>query len=143
MTEKLTNAQERFLITYVDLLVEVDDVLSYVSECYIKGDVDIGDRLLRDVMKGMLPYHPENMTLVSIFGSDDTALSVLGEFHSAVIQAVEVEERFGFGSAGAGVAADAVGDTGERMRFLHEVLTARYEAWRKVVEKKRSEWESF
>ncbi|MBM7096860.1 hypothetical protein JSY36_14080 [Bacillus sp. H-16] len=131
MSGKVTAAQSRFLESYVELLGELEDVYAYVSECYIKGDVDIGDRLLRDVMKGMLPYHPENMTVVSIFGDDAEAMQVLGKFHGAVLQAVEVEQRF----------ADGEG-TGERMRFLHEVLVRRYQSWRVIVEKKKSEWES-
>ncbi|WP_026691416.1 hypothetical protein [Alteribacter aurantiacus] len=137
MVKKVTDAQGRFLESYEELLRELDDVLGYVSECYIKGDVDIADRLLSDVMKGMLPYHPENMTLVSIFGDDGEAMGVLRTFHECVKEAVDVEERFGHEKDEFGAV-----DTGDRMAFLHERLIRTYQLWRAVVVKKKGEWES-
>ncbi|TMW72385.1 hypothetical protein [Alteribacter natronophilus] len=127
MTARLDRAQLAFLNNYAELLGELDDVLAYVSECYIKDDYEIGDRLLADVMKGMLPYHPENLTIVSIFGQEEEALETLGCFHEAAQQ---------------GADAGNLEDPGERMHLLHEVLIVRYKLWYSVVKKKKSEMES-
>ncbi|PYZ95841.1 hypothetical protein CR205_15775 [Alteribacter lacisalsi] len=124
MSGSITEAQQRFITRYSDLLKELEDVLAYVSECYIKDDTDIGDRLLRDVMAGILPYDPENMTIVSIFGDDPEALEVLGHFHDAALQAAQVEK---------------LEDTGERMHLLHEILLACYKEWYTVVTRKKAD----
>jgi hypothetical protein len=124
MTAKLTEAQQTFLKMYDDLLNEVEKSIMYVSECYKNNDCDIGDRLLKGVTSGLLPYDEENMTIQSIFHDDKEALKALNTFQSAVQSAVNVDEMF----------------TGaeERLRFLHESLLRQQKEWQTFVKKKMS-----
>lgn len=121
ISSRLTSAQQRFLSNYLDMLAEIDNAIQYVSECYIKDDHDIGDRLLRGVIKGLLPYNEENMTIQSIFQEDETAYEALSQFQEAAKEAVIVEEVYP--------------DKGHRMIFLHEKLIPRKQAWKQFVEK--------
>ncbi|MDG5786658.1 hypothetical protein QA612_04080 [Evansella sp. AB-P1] len=122
MTGKLTDAQKQFLHNYSDLLGEVEKTLQFVSECYMNGDLDIGDRLLNEVMKGLVPYNVENMTIVSIFGSDELGMKRLTKFQESVKEALKVEETF-----------DGESD---RLPFLHETLQPSLQKWKQVVEVK-------
>ena len=124
MSEKLSQAQEKFLITYSDLLREVESTLQFVSECYTKGDVDIGDRLMREIMLGLVPYNEENITVMSVFGKDEIAVGTLKKFQKAIHQAIKVETSFAH--------------EGERMKFLHETLLPREQKWKQIVELKLS-----
>ncbi|GEL08027.1 hypothetical protein [Salisediminibacterium halotolerans] len=121
MTQQLTEAQQTFLTHYRDMLSEVERSVAYVSECYIKEDYDIGDRLLKSVIESLAAYNIENMTMDSIFSSDAEAVQVLGEFQEAASEALNVDEVH----AG----------EGERMHFTHEVLLPRLAAWGKVVDR--------
>ncbi|ADH98586.1 hypothetical protein [Salisediminibacterium selenitireducens] len=121
MTRKLTKAQREFLANYSDFLVEVEASLQYVSECYIKDDHDIGDRLMKSVMAGLEPYNEENLTLQSIFHEDETALRQLKTFIEAARWAIEVESSFP--------------SEEQRMRFLHETLMPRLKNWKGSVDR--------
>ncbi|WP_088032511.1 hypothetical protein [Evansella clarkii] len=122
MSGKLTEAQEKFLITYTGLLKEVESSLQFVSECYTKGDVDIGDRLMKQIMLGLVPYNEENLTVMSVFGNDETAVRALKKFQQAIQKAVNVETEFN--------------EEGDRMKFLHEELLPREQKWKQHVELK-------
>jgi hypothetical protein len=122
MSGKLTEAQEKFLITYTGLLKEVESSLQFVSECYTKGDVDIGDRLMKQIMLGLVPYNEENLTVMSVFGNDETAVRALKKFQQAIQKAVNVETEFN--------------EEGDRMKFLHEELVPREQKWKQHVELK-------
>ncbi|WP_280769528.1 hypothetical protein [Salipaludibacillus daqingensis] len=109
------------MANYRDLLLEVENAVQYVSECYIKDDYDIGDRLLKSVMEGLIPYNEENVTIQSIFIQDDMAMKTLTRFQESVRSALIVEEAYH--------------DEQQRMRFLHETLLPRKQKWKSVVEK--------
>ncbi|UTR16032.1 hypothetical protein MM221_05585 [Salipaludibacillus sp. LMS25] len=98
--------------------------MTYVSDCYMTNDDDIGDRLLKGVMNGLLPYSEENVTIQSIFHNDKEALSALNKFQAAINSAVHVDEMF----------------TGaeERLRFLQESLLPQQKEWQTFVKKKMS-----
>ncbi|AOM81935.1 hypothetical protein [Salisediminibacterium beveridgei] len=121
MSHDLNEAQRNFLANYSDLLVEVEQSLHYVSECYIKGDYDIGDRLLKSVMGGLEPYNTENLTIQSIFHEDAQALSQLNKLIESAKWSVTIEESFPTEE--------------QRMRFLHETLMPRLTAWKNSVDK--------
>ncbi|WP_078594351.1 hypothetical protein [Evansella clarkii] len=122
MSGNLTEAQEKFLITYTGLLKEVESSLQFVSECYTKGDVDIGDRLMKQIMLGLVHYNEENLTVMSVFGNDETAVRALKKFQQAIQKAVNVETEFN--------------EEGDRMKFLHEELLPREQKWKQHVELK-------
>ncbi|UTR11746.1 hypothetical protein MM300_05440 [Evansella sp. LMS18] len=122
MSENLTEAQQKFLITYTGLLKEVESSLQFISECYTKGDLDIGDRLMKQIMLGLIPYNEENLTVMSVFGNDETAVGSLKKFQKAIHKAVNVETEFN--------------DEGERMKFLHEELIPGEQKWKQHVELK-------
>lgn len=117
----LPNKQQVFLQKYEGLLKEVDDAAKYTGECYIQEDEDIGDRLLASVSTGLIPYNPENLTLLSIFSEDEEAMERLTQFYEAVVTASKITE--------------AVDSTEDRMRFLHETFIPRLHHWRLTVKK--------
>ncbi|PYZ92817.1 hypothetical protein CR194_14300 [Salipaludibacillus keqinensis] len=106
---------------YQDLLTEVESAIQYVSECYIKDDHDIGDRLLKSVMLGLIPYNEENLTIQSIMHHDRDAMNHLTKFQEAVRWAVNVDEVFP--------------DEQQRMRFIHETLLPRKQKWKAIIDK--------
>ncbi|SES38729.1 hypothetical protein [Salipaludibacillus aurantiacus] len=121
ISTQLTEAQQTFLKNYRELLTEVESAINYVSECYIKNDHDIGDRLLKSVMQGLIPYNEENLTIQSIFQKDAEAIEALNLFQEAALQAEKVEEVFPHEQ--------------ERMVFLHETLLPRKRNWTKIIDK--------
>lgn len=121
MTKTLSEAQHNFLANYADLLVEVEESLHYVSECYIKGDYDIGDRLIQSVMSGIESYNKENLTIQSIFHEDELALKQLDKFIETANWSQGIEESFPTEE--------------QRMRFLHETLMPRLKNWKTTVER--------
>lgn len=121
MSNTLNEAQRNFLANYSDLLVEVEQSLHYVSECYIKGDYDIGDRLIKSVMGGLQPYNTENLTIMTIFHEDEQALSQLNKLIETANWSVSIEESFPTEE--------------QRMRFLHETLMPRLTTWKTTVDR--------
>lgn len=121
MTEQLTKAQRTFLSNYRDMLAEVEKSVHYVSECYVKEDYDIGDRLLKSVMESLASYSIENMTMDSIFSRDSEAVHALGQFQEAANGALHVDQFYA--------------EEGERMRFTHEMLLPRLTVWKQVVDR--------
>ncbi|UCZ52673.1 hypothetical protein LGQ02_17970 [Bacillus shivajii] len=122
MSKRLTEAQLQFLTNYKDLLQEVESAIQYVSDCYIQEDLDIGDRLMKSVMAGLISYNEENMTMYSVFGDDETAIEHLRSFQEAVTGSMKIEET--------------CADTEERMRFVHETVMPRLQKWKQLVELK-------
>lgn len=120
ITDQLTDAQQTFLKNYRDLLTEVENAVGFVSDCYTQGDDDIGDRLLKNVTQGLVPYNEENVTMQSIFLKDEIALKMLKYFQDAVSSAVIVDEMFS--------------DVEQRIKFLRETLLPREQKWKSVVE---------
>lgn len=120
ITDQLTEAQQTFLKNYRDLLTEVENAVQFASDCYMQGDDDIGDRLLKNVTQGLVPYNKENVTMQSIFLKDEIALKMLKYFQDAVRSAVIVDETFS--------------DVEQRIKFLRETLLPREEKWKSVVE---------
>lgn len=120
ISSRLTSAKREFLHNYLGMLTEIENAIQYVSECYIKGDHDIGDRLLKSVMLGLTPYNEENMTIQAIFKEDSKALAALNQFQEAVEEAVNVEKIYP--------------NEQQRMKFLHERLLPRKHEWTQIVE---------
>ncbi|MCD8510331.1 MAG: hypothetical protein LRY73_11040 [Bacillus sp. (in: Bacteria)] len=81
---KITVAQHEFLKHYLNLLNEMDPVFQFAIQCYENDDVDIGGRLMKDVLAGIIPYNQENMTVYSIFGHDDKALQVIEKLQANI-----------------------------------------------------------
>ncbi|WP_416147225.1 hypothetical protein ACM26V_13455 [Salipaludibacillus sp. HK11] len=100
--------------------MEVERAVQFVSECYIKGDYDIGDRLLKSVMLGLVPYNEENITIQSILANNELAVKTLIRFQDSIRMAIRVDEAFP--------------DEQQRIRFLHETLLPRKQKWKSVVE---------
>lgn len=115
----LSEKQQIFVKQYAGLLQEVEEAAQYVGECYIQGDEDIGDRLLASVSTGLIPYNPENMTLLSIFSQDQPAMDKLAQFYEAILTAAKMTET---------EAAE-----GDRMRFLHENFIPKLHQWKLTV----------
>ncbi|RKL68376.1 hypothetical protein CR203_07820 [Salipaludibacillus neizhouensis] len=120
ISSRLTSAKRQFLHNYLDMLLEIENAIKYVSECYIKGDHDIGDRLLKSVTLGLIPYNEENMTMQAIFKEDLNALATLHQFQDAVEEAANIEKIYP--------------NEQERMVFLHEKLLPRKHEWTQIVE---------
>ncbi|PRO65626.1 hypothetical protein [Alkalicoccus urumqiensis] len=121
--EKLTEKQRVFLTQYEGLLQEVEEAAVYAGDCYVRGDEDIGDRLLASVSKGLLPYHPENMTLVSIVTGDREMEEALAAHFQTVQTAASLEED--------------PAPEGQRYYFVQEFFLPRLKAWREQIEKRR------
>ncbi|MBB5173409.1 hypothetical protein [Texcoconibacillus texcoconensis] len=119
-TERLSKAQQRFITNYKQMLDEVEAAVRYAGECYINNDHDIGDRLVRDILKGLQPFNTQNMTMLSIFSNDDIAMEVLRKFQDAVNKGITIEETF----------------PGERdkMYFVHETFVPLLQKWKQIVE---------
>jgi len=120
ITKQLTEAQLTFLKNYRDFLTEVESAIQFVSDCYIKGDDDIGDRLLKSVTQGLIPYNNDNLTMRSIFVTDEMALKTLEYFQDSVRSAVIIDEIFS--------------NEAQRIKFLDETFLPRKEKWKNVVE---------
>ncbi|MDQ0254540.1 hypothetical protein J2S74_001919 [Evansella vedderi] len=118
---KLTEAQHQFLVQYLGLLNEVESTIQFVGECYLQGDADIGDRLLKDIMTSLAPFNRDNMTVYSIFGSDDLALKTLDKFQASVDISINVEERFS--------------RIWDRATFLNDTLAPSLQSWRQIIKK--------
>jgi hypothetical protein len=116
---KLTKKQNDFLKRYEEFLKEVDDAVRYAGECSIQGDEDIADRLLSSVSSGLLPYHPENITLFSIFKEDKKCMNVLQTFYKTVQRAASLEEE--------------TMESADRMHLVYEEYLPQLEKWRACV----------
>jgi hypothetical protein len=116
---ELSRKQNDFLKRYEDLLKEVDDAVRYAGECCIQGDEDIADRLLASVSSGLLPYHPENVTLVSIFKEEKKCMNVLQTFYETVQRAAALEEK--------------TIESADRMHLVYEEYLPQLEKWRACV----------
>ncbi|WP_096190248.1 hypothetical protein [Evansella halocellulosilytica] len=121
MSERLSEAQRQFLANYMELLREVESAVQYVSECYIQDDIDIGDRLIKSVMTGLISYNEENMTMLSVFGGDDVAMQALSNFQESVKASITIEET--------------CTDVKERMQFIHEKIVPQMQKWKQFVER--------
>ncbi|QKS72305.1 hypothetical protein FLK61_37355 [Paenalkalicoccus suaedae] len=121
MSKQLTIKQKQFLQSYLGLLKEVEEALRYASECYIKDDDDIADRLIKSVMTGLLTYGPENMTMHSLITHDQQAQEELETFYTYTVTAAKLDDEFS--------------QTAEKMSFLHERLLPQLERWRLAMTK--------
>ncbi|CAM3889863.1 hypothetical protein [Alkalicoccus chagannorensis] len=88
---RLSEKQEIFLQQYRLLLDEIAEAAAYAASCYEQGDDDIGDRLLTSVCGGMLMYHPDNVTLYSIFAGDEEALQLLKVHYETMVTASHIQ----------------------------------------------------
>ncbi|ADU31839.1 hypothetical protein Bcell_3598 [Evansella cellulosilytica DSM 2522] len=125
MSQHVKVAQRTFLENYLKLLQEVEGSFSFVLDCYKQGNEDIGDRLLQQMMMGLLPYNTENMTVASIFGHDDASMEALRVFHKEVHIAIKIDEEMATAE--------------EKSRFVHEVMQPRIQQWRNTVHEKLTE----
>lgn len=88
---RVRDVQLNFLHKLIQLLEKVEDTLSFAMECYSNGDSDIGDRVVKQVLEGLIPYNQENITVRSIFYNNEVALVKLNEFQATLVIARNLE----------------------------------------------------
>ncbi|MFA9558937.1 hypothetical protein ACERII_16625 [Evansella sp. AB-rgal1] len=122
--QKVIDAQVLFLDNYLQLLKEVEKTIHFVLECYRNNDSDIGERLLKEVLSGLTSYNEENMTLVSIFGTDEITMKRLRNISSAIHE---------------GVSTESFENEQARMKFINENIHPALIKWKQVLITKRNE----